>query len=250
MIAIFIILVSIVYIGYRISVAEGDKYRIKYDCRDKEVFWWVAVVSGVLAVIMMFLSNLPAADVQFLGSLLFIQLGGFLLFPTISVIAWIGYLSSSVYLRRLKIHGYELPANKREFSSSLCNLRKINESEVSVNSLSKESIVLSVISCLNFVLVIIYAVLYFFEYNNMNDVFGLTVLGYAPLLIFWYIRTFLFFRQRLRETYRDDVEVDETRKKRKPIEDGIKEMLILLFLTMVWIGYFNVITEFIYKSKY
>lgn len=56
-------------------------------------------------------------------------------------------------------------------------------------------------------------------------------------------------RQRLRDKYRDDVEIDDTRKKRKQIKEGIVEIVIYLFFTFIWIVLLYNGAEYIYKER-
>lgn len=250
MVILSFLLLGLLFLGHIVGKTTRRSYAIKYDCQDRKLFLGIAIIFTILSVCMILFSELPIMDVVTLEFMIvLIMLGGFLCFPVIAFMAWMGFLSSTLYLRRLKIYGYEIPRNKKIFSSRLDMLGKTGDSLVNPDSQSKESMVLAAISVSIFAGVFINAVVFYFQYRELEDLAYFGVYGSIPFLLFWLIIACVFWRQRLRDKYKDDVESDEKRKTRKHIEKGIIEIVIYLFLTIMWITMLYNGVEYIYKSR-
>lgn len=246
---LFLLLVGLLFWGKMAAEKERVKYRIKYDSRDRKLLWWIAISSTILSVILIVFSTLSIMDDISIEIATIILAGGFLFFPMLAFIAWNRYVCSFLYLKRLKKYGYEIPLNKKLFASKLENLRKMNGQVVSLGSLSKESLVMAVVSFIIFIGFIINTFDFYLKYRAIGDLEEIGVYGSIPLLLFWLINSFVYWRQRLRDKYRDDVEIDRTRKMRKHIEEGLVEICIFLFLSIIYIFVLHNFINFMYKSR-
>lgn len=239
------------FLIYMVGRHSNKTQKIKYDCRDRKIFLTLAVIFTILSVCLIALSSLPIMDIAPINLSDYMALGGFIFFPAVALITWTAFIVSTLYLKRLKAYGYELPANKRTFSSRLDKLSKTECNPTTPTRLSKESIALAIISICIFIAIGINSFVFYFKYyaKSLPDLGLLGVYGSIPLLLFWLVISLIFWRQRLCDKYKDNVELDETRKTRKQIEEGIIEILIYLVITIIWITMLYNGVEYIYKSR-
>lgn len=178
-------------LGYMAGRYTKSDYKIKYDLRGRKIYAGVAVISTILAAGLISLSRFSIMDVISVELGTFIMFGGFLFFPVIGLTAGLGVVSSTLYLRRLKKHGYEIPMNKYLYSSSLHNLNKTEFSSASGDGCSKESVVLATMSFVIFLGVIVNAVVFYHQYRTLA-LEDIGLYGSIPLLLFWQIMTCFF----------------------------------------------------------
>lgn len=234
---------------YTIGRQKPNSHKIKYDCRDRKLFLILAIIFTVLSIGALILSKLPDLDQLSSEMIVLIFLGGLMFGPILTLSAWLLFLNSTLYLRRLKAYGYEVPTNKKDFSSRLDKLPKVEGNFPAPTGDSKESIALSMISLSAFAGIVINAIVFYFKYRDLGDLKYMGMWGSAPLFLFWLIIAFVFRRQRLREKYKDNVEIDEKRKNRKQIEEGIVEIIIYLIITVIWIAILYNWADYVYKSR-
>lgn len=240
----------IIYVlAYSLGRPKPNSLKIKYDCRDRKLFLILAIIFTVLSLAALILSRLPDCDKFSSEMIALIFLGGLMFCPILALATWLLFLNSALYLRRLGAYGYEIPINKKDYSASLDKLPKVEGSFSVPTGDSKESIALSVISLGVFVGVLINAIMFYLKYRELGDLKYMGIWGSVPLFLFWLILAFLYWRQRLREKYKDNVEIDAKRKNRKQIEQGIVEILIYLIITIIWIVILYNWADYIYKSR-
>ncbi len=248
--SLFLLLMVMLFLGQIVGRYPKRDFAIKYDSRDRKVFFWIATICTIMSIGMILISTLLIENkVNNEVAITIVIFGGFVFFPIIALVAWLGFLGSALYLRRLRNYGYEVPENKKEFGSRLDKLHKVKCSMVVATNQSKESIILAVCSVVVLIGVMINSLVFYVQHKEWGDLAYIGVQGSVPLFLFWAILTFVFWRQRLREKYRDDVEMDESRKKRKQMEEGIVEIVIYLFFTIIWLILLTNGAEYIYQAR-
>ena len=211
---------------------------IKYDKRDYRSYRTTAIIFAVLCVVSIGCYTIivmvdPHGTYVDLAALVlwFLMGSGFL----VSVLMGIGLFKSRFYLKRLERYGYEPPERKRDYGKKVENLpRKAKQQEESVGG-SRESIVLAILALIALGITAMGSFVIFWHYLTVDR--ELAMEGFILLLfpqICWGICSFVFWRQRSCQKYRDDVETCDKRKLRAQLEDGLVEMAIFAGLTAVY----------------
>lgn len=223
----------ILYLVVKSKWSSKKSFLIQYDCRDKKSFFLLAMVFSVCTIIFIGISRFPifkkADDI-----ITIIIILGIPFFFLAAFISWIIYVDAVFYLQRLKKYGYQLPNDKKEFSRQLENLPKVTVEQNRNIELSYESMILAVISMAITIGILVNIGCFFFQYRQT----GLEWIGFwgeLPLVLYWLLRTVFWWKQRLYSKYRDDVEIDETRKQRKHLISGLISILVWSAITIVWI---------------
>ena len=204
--------------------------KIKYDKRTIKVLLITTFASLVL-----FLAGMIVMYFEITGlALLFLfgiyAGGGLLIYSLLNLVCAV------CYFRRLKMHGYEVPYDRNSYGNDLKNVPNSCDSESSIdisNQRSKESVILAIFHFMVFVFTNVWNICYiihWYKYVEDNAVFLLCV--QIILDLGWLIAAIVYFRQRDNEKYRDDVELDLSKKERSGIEKGILTGLVVLAVTV------------------
>ncbi|MDE5778721.1 MAG: hypothetical protein K2I10_09505 [Lachnospiraceae bacterium] len=228
----------------------GKFHKIKYDMRDKRNAFMLAIVLSLLTVISFMAYFLPS-DGFSAEFVCFITLS-IISSPVVCLAGGAYYLEICTYLNRLKKHGYETPKNKKDFSGKLEYLSKAEQSPC-ISGKSGESISLAVACLLCSIGVALEAAYYLFD-NRFNwDIMGAELIFMEGMIlvmaVLWLLGAFAYWRQRIQEYYRDDVEMDENRKARRQIVDGVITILVMLLITIVMVSCIHSITDYIQKIR-
>lgn len=196
--------------------------KIKYDKRDKKRAFILAIIFTVILVV---LSILRVLDMDISSELLTLILITFMVVPIITLAGWFHFADVCLYFKRLRKYGYDIPENKSEYRENLRDLPKVSE-KVSSQSWNKESAFLSMISFLCAVGFLIAAILIISKYSiNLITVLGIAVMF---LVVFvWLGAGFVFGKQCSNQKYKDDVEIDENRKSRIHLVNGLLFAVIM-----------------------
>ncbi len=191
---------------------------IMYDKSDRKLSFIVAVVSTVLFAIAVFLLRAGVFGRISFSVLELITVGGFFLIA-IMLVSWTVFLDSSAYLNRLKKHGFIVPDNKRKYGN---NIERLVEGEIRVcTESSKESLVFAILSWIVALGMVGFSIYYFVRFFPTLGSASLLGLATIALAILEFLIGFLFFGQRKRDRYRDDVEYNSNLKRRFHIMEGI-----------------------------
>lgn len=207
---------------------------IRYDkrqCRQSFIFTIVFLILTVFSCVMVHFDYVSDSEDLLMIIIFFVYLcSGPALFYSIYQL-----LSGISYIKRLKKHGYQVPENKKDYDSLLELLpHQVQEAvdEDTKEMCNKASLVLG-ISSLGGLLVLLGIDVWFvvewysFYKSEIATMIGLISVIDVVLLIY----CIFFFRQRNEKQYKDDVEMDENRKNRMPLVEGILTILILLVLS-------------------
>lgn len=227
---------------------DKEPNSIKYDDKDRKRFLAIAIGFTASALCCVLLFNFLDLDVVPTEIVTGIVLG-IPFFLVVALVAWITYLDSWFYLKRLKKYGYEVPTDKRIVSSRLENLAGRKTADIDCSGFNKESILLSVLSFIILLGIVINMAMFYFEYRQLGDLAFVGVYGEIPLLLQWLVHALSFWRQRLNAAYKDDVEIDKNRKNRKNVIEGICQILICLVITLIWIRLLYNAVDYMYKAR-
>lgn len=216
--------------------------KIKYDKRliNICIVLLVIAVLSLGAMFLLFMQEKPGMEI--LALLLLYEGVGVGIFSLANLISGIGYLG------RLKAYGYEVPYNRKDYDSKLENLPRVKETDAK-SIFSKHSILSMYISVIAFLVFMALNVLYLLKWKFMGeDVTAMFILC-SILHISWIIIALFFRKQSNPLKYRDDVEIDDSRKPRWDIGKAIVNMAILGMISSIAISSANSMTDYVFKTR-
>ena len=145
LIFLFVLFIPILYlflIYFRNKNKINNLYKVKYDYNQKKLSWILSCISTIITITLLAIRNLPITEHLPDEIVVFVYLGGYIFFPIITLILWLDFLRSTMYLKRLKSYGYEIPVNKKDFDSSLHKLPKTTPATVNPDERNKGSLIL------------------------------------------------------------------------------------------------------------
>lgn len=252
LILILLLLIPVIYMSklyFRHKVNINNLYKIKYDYNNKKLSWILSCISTMITIALFVIRTYSITNNLSDEIVVFIYLGGYIFFPIITLILWLDFLRSTIYLKRLKAYGYEIPLDKKDFGSNLNNLPKIMPTTINPDERSKGSLILSGLSLSGFFITVINIIVFYFKYELKGDLAYFGVIYSIPALIFWFTQSFIFWNQSSTQNYCDDIEADINRKQRKPFENGIVDIIVCFILTVLYLIMVYKFSDFIYKSR-
>ncbi len=243
--------------------------KIKYDKKDKKIYFILSVVTTITLAVCLIVLMLDK-DVEVLSAALYASLiivASFFL-PVISSAMWVMFFDSYMYLKRLNKHGFVIPNNKKDYDSDLDKLAGEEENEYGKRSIefindederksledkkyieSNESKVLAFASWFITLGMAGYTVFYFIRFSHMLENVG--ALGIISILITicWFIFGFNYFKQRDAKKYRDDVDYKSPLKVRKHLVEGLATIVILLSITVFGAANIYTMSKYVERSK-
>ncbi len=249
----FLLLYCIYYmIQYRKTKtsAENAVCYIKYDKREQKVL----VVSAIICTISWIICVIAMESREFMDGLqspilITIVFAGCYFSPLVAIVCWIKYMECFLYFKRLRKYGYEIPDKKEKYSYDLKYLPRVKAYVCATEKVSVESVVLAGINAYIGMCTVASGVYYVLKYSFLDDM-AWFIFGIICAMSFgWFITGIVFWRQRNRLKYRDDVESDCTRKVRKHMSEQIIPMLIGIAITVVVIVMLGQLAEVIYRSR-
>lgn len=224
---------------------------IKYDKRQMK---WNLALTAVSAMLTAVSWLLVCSDLDVLDQASDVMLVVFLFFYVCSgpvfVYAIYQLLSGMGYMKRLKKHGYEVPEDKRKYDFMLEKLprQQIKADAVTKgNRRNKSSFSLGMVALIAVVVLWICNILYVIEWYFLEIGFMIGLMSVIDIALIVYC--VVFFRQANEARYKDDVEIDNSRKNRMPLIEGVLTISILLSLS-VFVKYeAHTLADYIFKSR-
>lgn len=222
---------------------SGLMQKIKYDLITRNILIGLAVVSGsmiALSFLLVYLFDSLEAAVFWVFSL-YIG-GGIFLYSIINLIA------ANCYFCRLKGYGYIVPKRKTEYQKLLSNLPKEQEiTEKSIYGKYNRYAAVVAIAMLGVfsVMDLAYYIKWFFMGDNALFLFVMTMIFYC---VAWLWLGVLMFVQSNPEKYRDDVELDATRKERWGLNLVIVNFVILFLICFFAYSTEKTMTKYIFET--
>ncbi|MCR4716421.1 MAG: hypothetical protein K5656_04490 [Lachnospiraceae bacterium] len=229
----------------------NQKTNIKYDLKFYKAVKATIIISFVLTVISALVffagANVKASDItdQLLIILLIITFLGYITIPLL-VISLVLFLDSSIYLKRLKNNGFDLPDNKMDYQNDLSNLSRTNQTE---NIYANDSKHLFIIFLAVFFICLAFDIAYLLKWHQLvEDSVALFIFLILFHLLFL-IAALIFLHQRDSSKYIDAVDIRDGRKVRMSITSGIALLLIMGLIAAFSISTAHSMTDYIHKSR-
>lgn len=161
-------------------------------------------------------------------------------------------LSGISYLKRLKKHGYEVPEDKKDYDS-LLELLPHQEQEVDEDAkkmCNKTSLALGICSLITLLVLFGIDVWFVAEWYSYYKSEVVSIIGLISIIdVVLLVYCIIFFRQRNEKRYKDDVEIDENRKNRMPLVEGVLTIFILLVLSGFVKHTAHSMTNYLFRSR-
>lgn len=201
--------------------------KIKYDRLTNKILLIVTIISGLFAIMGILCLFIELEDSGLLVLAGLYLGGGLFLFSGLNL------LEGLCYTHRLKLHGYEVPYNKRDYNNNLRNV-PCNQIQNKKESGKRESGLLFLIFISIWLIANIWNIYYVTHWYRYVDTTATFLLCMQTVFdLYWLISAIVFFRQMNMEKYRDDVETDDARKERTPVEKGIFHCAVMLVLMVI-----------------
>lgn len=231
---------------------------IKYDQRQIKILRIMTVLFGILTVlsgILMFgdfdVFEKSADLIGVLDVVYVVMFCSGLISGPVFLCSLYQLLSGISYMRRLQQHGYEVPEDKRQYDYILEKLpiQQLTADAVSnAETRNKSSVILGVLSLVSLIILGISNVLYLVEWSFYHEeiIFMICMIFVIDIVLLVYC--VLFFRQTNEVRYKNDVEIDSSRKNRMPFVEGVLTILILICLSVFMKYEAHSLTDYIFKS--
>ncbi len=221
--------------------------KIKYDKRDRKRFLSLAIITTIIVIICLILMNTEwpeNLEASVMGVLIVIV---FTVFPVVALATWVMFADSYTYLKRLEKYGYIVPNNKKEYDN---NLENIATGELkALEQPSSESEILAIISWIVSVAMVGYTIFLSIRFSHMLENVAFFIIVTVVLVIFWLVFGFSFWKQRLRDKYKDDVDFNSSLKPRKHLVEGIATIIILLTISAAIAVNMYTMSRYVERSK-
>lgn len=220
---------------------------IKCDKRDRRLYLILAVVSTVIFVGIMIMLQLELLEDMSSELATITMLVGAVICPVLAFAIWVMFFDSHIYLKRLGKYGFSIPDNKRDYDN---DIEKLVTGEIKTfTEPSKESIGLALMAWFVSLGMVAFSVFYFIRFSHMLE--NVSFLGCVAVFIaiLWAVFGAYFWRQRSRNSYRDDVEYNSNLKKRNHIVEGMVTIIIFVVITVVATNFIYSMAKYIERSK-
>lgn len=216
--------------------------KIKYDKKTVKYAFVLMLLFGVITVFfisMLFLDTLISSDLTILYVLTPFSIPLFL----ITCIVWI---DGKIYLNALSKWGYEIPYDASEYDKILEKLPK-KESEFVIEARSRFTVVISILEFVTGIAFSLYAITFAIDWRYVDVVFPASVM--IIISICWMIKAFLSFKSSDNALYRDEFNLDYSKKKRAGLGEKIITFLILLGISFFVANVFLNMTKYVFRAR-
>lgn len=237
---------------YQLKYKTDSATLIKYDKRSVKIYrilTLITVVYFLLSLLWMFI-DIPIIRNAKLEEVIIIAALFGLYFGVVGTL-YLGYqwISAVFYLKRLEKYGFEVPENRKEYEIVERLPQKENAAPVQEQDYHKGSKILTELSVLVAVIMLILTGYYFYKWSllgeNANVMFVMQLIADA----FWLIPIFIFKKEMNQQKYKDDVEIDITRRTRKNVVSGVLLISFLVLAALYVKATAHSMTKYIYVSR-
>lgn len=219
---------------YHAETATG----IKYDKREFGIYMVLTSVMGIIfaiSLVLMSTDSIFKGNSRFDEKLLIAAVCGLFMGGALFLLFGYHLLAAVFYFKRLEKYGYQVPEKKKTYEYVLERLPRSTVSEERevvqpiCSKTSKSLMYICILVCLamfgwNFY----YLYKWFFMGDDTLFMFGLLLIGDA----FWLIPILMFRGEMNTQKFKDDVEIDATRKVRMNMLSGIVVIAILVCVAL------------------
>lgn len=237
---------------YKLKYETDSATLIKYDKRSVKIYrnlTLVTVVYFLLSVLWMF-ADMPRIRITKLAEVIVTVVLFGIYFGVIGTI-YLSYqwISAVFYLKRLKRYGFEVPENRKEYEIVERLPKKENMVQVQTQGYHKGSKILTGLSIFVAAIMLLLTGYYFYRWSFMGENAQAFLVIQLIADAFWLIPIFIFRKEMDLQKYKDDVEIDITRKTRKNVVSGVLLIILFVLVALYVKATAHSMTKYIYVSR-
>lgn len=237
---------------YKAKYGTDSATLIKYDTRSVKVYrtlLLITVVYFLLSVFCMFTDISSIGNAKLEEVIIAVALYG-LYFGVIGTL-YLGYqwISAVFYLKRLEKYGFQVPENRKEYEIVERLPKKENVVPVQEQDYHKGSKILTELSVLVAVIMLGLTGYYFWKWSFLGENANFMLVVQLIADAFWLIPIAIFRKEMNLQKYKDDVEIDITRRTRKNVVSGILLILLFVMVALYVKAIAHSMTKYIYVSQ-
>jgi len=237
---------------YKSKYGTDSATIIKYDKRSVKVYrilLMITVVYFLLSLFCMFTDIPSIGNAKLEEVIITVVLYG-LYFGVIGIL-YLGYqwISAVFYLKRLQKYGFEVPENRKEYEIVERLPQKENVVQVQTQGYHRGSKMLTGLSVFVAAVMLLLTGYYFYRWSFIGENAQAMLVMQLIADAFWLIPIFIFKKEMNLQKYKDDVEIDITRKTRKNVVSGILLIILLVLVALYVKATAHSMTKYIYVSR-
>lgn len=237
---------------YKSKYETDSATLIKYDKRSVKVYrtlLLITVVYFLLSLFCMFTGIPSIGNAKLEAVLITVVLYG-LYFGVIGIL-YLGYqwISAVFYLKRLEKYGYEVPENRKEYEIVERLPKKENVVQVQTQGYHRGSKILTGLSVLVAAVMLLLTGYYFYRWSFIGENAQAMLVMQLIADAFWLIPIAIFRKEMNLQKYKDDVEIDITRRTRKNVVSGVLLIILLVLVALYVKATAHSMTKYIYVSR-
>ena len=237
---------------YKSKYGTDSATIIKYDKRSVKVYRTLLLITIVyfgLSLFCMFTDIPSIGNAKLEEVLITVVLYG-LYFGVIGIL-YLSYqwISAFFYLKRLEKYGYEVPENRKEYEIVERLPKKENVVQVQTQGYHRGSKILTGLSVLVAAVMLLLTGYYFYRWSFIGENAHAMLVMQLIADVFWLIPIFIFKKEMNLQKYKDDVEIDITRRTRKNVVSGVLLIILFVLVALYVKATAHSMTKYIYVSR-
>ena len=149
----------------------------------------------------------------------------------VALVSGIILIDGVLYLNRIRKYGYEVPKDRAEYAYDLTKLPR-NEQSENIDTRSIRSVVFSALCFIGFIFSVILDLRLTAEWKFMKDQYAMVLKLGIIIDLIWLFFSIKFILQQNKLKFKEDIEIDKTRKNRTTFVYGVAIIIALSFVTI------------------
>lgn len=236
---------------YKLKYETDSATLIKYDKRSVKIYrnlTLVTVVYFLLSVLWMF-ADIPRIRIAKLEEVIVTVVLFGIYFGVIGTLySSYQWISAVFYLKRLERYGFKVPENRKEYEIVERLPKKENMVQVQTQGYHKGSKILTGFSIFVAAIMLLLTGYYFYRWSFMGENAQAFLVIQLIADAFWLIPISVFRKEMDLQKYKDDVEIDITRRTRKNVVSGVLLIILWTLMALYVKATAHSMTEYIYVS--
>ena len=149
----------------------------------------------------------------------------------VALVSGIILIDGVLYLNRIRKYGYEVPKDRAEYAYDLTKLPR-NEQRENIDIRSIRSVVFFALCFIGFLFSVILDIRLTSEWQFMKDQYAMVLKLGIIIDLIWLFFSIKFILQQNKQKFKEDIEIDKTRRNRTTFVYGVVIIITLSFVTI------------------
>lgn len=237
---------------YKSKYGTDSATIIKYDKRSVQIYRTLLLITVAYFLLSLFcmFTDIPSIRNAKLEEVLITVVLYGLYFGVIGIL-YLGYqwISAVFYLKRLEKYGFEVPENRKEYEIVERLPKTGNVLPVQEQDYHKGSKILAELSVMVAVIMLGLTGYYYLKWAFLGENADFMLVMQLIADAFWLIPIAIFRKEMNLQKYKDDVEIDITRRTRKNVVSGVMLIILLVLVALYVKATAHSMTKYIYVSQ-